>query len=167
MDGVRESSLEPKKFKRPTYANHGSHKVLKHSDIKVVRPFSTGGFGKKRSIAASDVKLNTLITEQKTAEAQVTPISSRPQSLRDPAYRYRTQTSTTRSYRDQASRSGQRSALSPQNISMDKVSPEMAAQIVKHFILPMFSSQKMAKKKLDTSAPGGSATIFEELKLSE
>ena len=66
---------------------------------------------------------------------------------------------------------------------MDQISPEVAAQIVKHYILPMFESdgRKLLKQKYNKMAGISSATgkkfktgqtpvkagIYDELKLSE
>jgi hypothetical protein len=62
------------------------------------------------------------------------------------------------------------------DFNIDKVTPEMAAKIVKHFILPMFDNAPSSKygagkgtggKGGFKAGIGGQGTIYEELKLSE
>ena len=58
------------------------------------------------------------------------------------------------------------------DIDLDKITPELAAKIVKHFILPMFENQpsgKYSQKKLAMQAKdlNSAGSIYGELKLSE
>lgn len=58
------------------------------------------------------------------------------------------------------------------DIDLDKITPELAAKIVKHFILPMFENQpsgKYSQKKLSMQAKdlNSAGSIYGELKLSE
>ena len=56
-------------------------------------------------------------------------------------------------------------------ITIDKVTPELAAQIVKHFIIPMFDSEnkKDLRKKYNEMAgiKSAASTVLGDLKLTE
>ena len=55
-------------------------------------------------------------------------------------------------------------------INLNKITPEMAAQIVKHFVLPMFDNSASARvgRRLGGAKPNvQSGSVYNELKLSE
>ena len=54
-------------------------------------------------------------------------------------------------------------------LSIDKVTPELAAQIVKHFVLPMFDNAPSSSygKKLGQKGIAQSGAVYGELKLSQ
>jgi len=54
-------------------------------------------------------------------------------------------------------------------LSIDKVTPELAAQIVKHFVLPMFDNAPSSNygKKLGQKGIAQSGAVYGELKLSQ
>jgi len=56
------------------------------------------------------------------------------------------------------------------DLDLDKITPELAAKIVKHFILPMFDnapSAKVGRRLGHKQSIGNSSSIYGELKLSE
>ena len=70
-----------------------------------------------------------------------------------------------------ASRPGGSSGLGPE-FNIESITPEIAAKIVKHFILPMFENGASAKvgrrlNQKNSMTQGGSNSIYGELKLSE
>ena len=51
----------------------------------------------------------------------------------------------------------------PAGVQLDQVTPELAAQIIKHYVLPMFDSKKFQTKRPQTGNP----SLYSKLKLTE
>jgi len=58
----------------------------------------------------------------------------------------------------------------PADFDLEKITPEFAAKIVKHFVLPMFenaASSKVGKRLGHKTVHAHSGSVYKELKLSD
>ena len=65
----------------------------------------------------------------------------------------------------QQPRQHRRPACAGGGVQLEQVTPELAAQIIKHYVLPMFDSKKFQVKRPQTGK--SNPTVFSELKLTE